>query len=200
MSEYLNGPDSSDSENEKETKVLTETERTELIQSVLTLKTEGNQKFAAGEFEEAVKSYSQAIKALKENDLARDPILFLNRSASYISLKRFVPALSDATQGTYIAYIFSFHHSITNSFNTAIELDSDNWKGYWRKGVSLMALSKRMFRTKEAIETFEKCKTCSTLPANKVKEVDNELYKARSRMAQQEAESPPPDLSRCVPS
>lgn len=70
----------------------------------------------------------------------------------------------------------------------AIELDPENWKGYWRKGVSLMSLSKRIFRTKEAIEAFEKCARCSSLPENKRKDVQTELYKARERMAQQEAE------------
>jgi hypothetical protein len=67
-------------------------------------------------------------------------------------------------------------------------LDPENWKGYWRKGVSLMALSKRLFRTKEAIEAFEKCRQCPTLPANKIKEVEGEIHKSRSRLAQQEAE------------
>jgi hypothetical protein len=79
-----------------------------------------------------------------------------------------------------------------------IELDPENWKGHWRKGVSLMGMTKRLFRTKEAIDAFQQCARCSTLPANKVKEVENELLKARNRLTQQEAESPPPDLSRCV--
>ncbi len=51
-----------------------------------------------------------------------------------------------------------------------------------------MALSKRLFRTKEAIEAFEKCRQCPTLPANKIKEVEGEIHKSRSRLAQQEAE------------
>ena len=70
----------------------------------------------------------------------------------------------------------------------AIELDPDNWKGHWRKGVALMSLAKRQFRTKQAIEAFEICAACSTLPANKRGEVQNELAKARSRMEQQDAE------------
>ncbi len=70
----------------------------------------------------------------------------------------------------------------------AIELDPTNWKGHWRKGVALMSMAKRLFRTKQAIQAFEACRQSSTLPANKVKEVERELAKARQRMEQQEAE------------
>lgn len=52
----------------------------------------------------------------------------------------------------------------------------------------MMSLSKRLFRTKEAIETFEKCRQCPSLPANKIREVEAELTKARNRLEQQEAE------------
>ncbi len=102
MSEYLNDPDSSDSENEKDVKVLDEVARAEVLQTALNLKTEANQKFSAASYDDAVKIYSQAIKLLKDNGLERDPILFLNRSASYMALKRYVPALNDANQGIYI--------------------------------------------------------------------------------------------------
>lgn len=51
-----------------------------------------------------------------------------------------------------------------------------------------MAMSKRQFRTKQAIEAFEACRKCSTLPADKKAEVANELNKARARMEQQDAE------------
>lgn len=70
----------------------------------------------------------------------------------------------------------------------AIEIDPDNWKGHWRKGVALMAMAKRQFRTKQALEAFETCASCSTLPVNKRNEVQNELLKARARMEQQDAE------------
>lgn len=71
---------------------------------------------------------------------------------------------------------------------TAIAIDGDNWKGHWRKGVALMAMSKRQFRTKQAIEAFETCRKCSSLPNDKKAEVANELNKARARMEQQDAE------------
>lgn len=70
----------------------------------------------------------------------------------------------------------------------AIAIDPDNWKGHWRKGVALMSMSKRQFRTKQAIEAFESCRSCSTLPSNKKAEVAAELNKAKARMEQQDAE------------
>lgn len=66
--------------------------------------------------------------------------------------------------------------------------DPLNWKGHWRKGVALMSMSKRAFRTKQAIEAFESCLKCDTLPANKLSEVKAELSKARFRLEQQDAE------------
>ena len=53
-----------------------------------------------------------------------------------------------------------------------------------------MAMSKRSFRTKQAIEAFESCEACSTLPADKKSEVQAELNKARRRKEQQDAEVP----------
>ncbi len=51
-----------------------------------------------------------------------------------------------------------------------------------------MSMSKRLFRTKQAVQAFKDCKQCPTLPANKVREVDQELAKANQRLEQQEAE------------
>lgn len=77
-------------------------------------------------------------------------------------------------------------------FVVAVAIDPSNWKGHWRKGVALMSMSKRQFRTKQAIEAFESCAACSTLPAEKRGEVAAELNKARVRMEQQDAEVSPP--------
>ncbi len=49
-------------------------------------------------------------------------------------------------------------------------------------------MSKRQFRTKQAIEAFESCRSCTTLPSNKKAEVTAELNKAKARMEQQDAE------------
>ena len=51
-----------------------------------------------------------------------------------------------------------------------------------------MAMSKRQFRTKQAIEAFESCAACSTLPGDKKSDVALELRKAKARMEQQDAE------------
>ena len=69
-----------------------------------------------------------------------------------------------------------------------MEVDPSNWKGHWRKGVALMSMSKRTFRTKQAIEAFESCMACSSYPADKRAELAAELTKARARLEQQDAE------------
>ena len=51
-----------------------------------------------------------------------------------------------------------------------------------------MSMAKRQFRTKQALEAFETCAACRSLPASKRNEVQNELQKARARMEQQDAE------------
>ena len=51
-----------------------------------------------------------------------------------------------------------------------------------------MSLSKRSFRTKQAIEAFQACLGCDSLPENKKSEVLQELNKAKARLEQQAAE------------
>ena len=48
-----------------------------------------------------------------------------------------------------------------------------------------MAMSRRLFRTNQAIESFEKCLKCESLPKNKEEEVQKELTKSRNRLQQQ---------------
>ena len=120
------------------------------------------------------------MNSLKEVGLPKDSILLLNRSASYLGIKKYVSALSDANQ--------------------AASLDPTNWKAHWRKGVALMAMSQRLFRTKMAVAAFQDCLKCKTLPANKVKEVEAELGKALKRLEKQEEDAPAADLSKCAPS
>ncbi len=53
-----------------------------------------------------------------------------------------------------------------------------------------MSMTKKTFRTKQAIEAFDKCSKCESLPANKKGEVQNEMNKTRARMAKQDEEVP----------
>ena len=48
-----------------------------------------------------------------------------------------------------------------------------------------MAMSRRLFRTNQAIESFEKCLQCDSLPKNKEEEVQKELTKSKNRLQQQ---------------
>ena len=51
-----------------------------------------------------------------------------------------------------------------------------------------MGMSKRQFRTKQAIEAFQKCLECKSLPEDKNKSVQNELNIAQNRLQKQEDE------------
>ena len=150
------------------------------LEEALALKTAGNTAFAAKDMDQALVHYSAAVKLLKEAHCPRDAVILLNRSATFLALKRYVPALYDANQ--------------------AGEVDPTNWKAHWRAGVALLAMTKKKFRTQQAIEALEKCAACPTLPADKNDEVAREIRKARQLLERQDAETPPADLSNCAPS
>eukprot|EP00658_Telonema_sp_P-2_P011834 TRINITY_DN14532_c0_g1_i1.p1 TRINITY_DN14532_c0_g1~~TRINITY_DN14532_c0_g1_i1.p1 ORF type:complete len:596 (-),score=219.51 TRINITY_DN14532_c0_g1_i1:314-2062(-) len=80
-------------------------------------KAKGNAAFSAGNFEEAVKHYSDAI-----GHDASDHVFYSNRSACLSSLNRYDEALADA--------------------NKCIELKPDFAKGYSRKGAALHGQNK----------------------------------------------------------
>eukprot|EP00899_Mesostigma_viride_P025190 jgi/Mesvir1/5856/Mv00646-RA.1 len=88
-------------------------------------KAKGNAAFSAGEFEEAVKHFTEAISHAPENH-----VLYSNRSAAYCSLKKFTAALDDA--------------------NKTVQLKPDWPKGYGRQGAALLYLS----RVDDAIEAY----------------------------------------------
>jgi tetratricopeptide (TPR) repeat protein len=178
MSSYLDEADSSDDEKTKCTLTQDEIDATnELVDS---LKAAGNQEFSMGNFETSSIYYSQAIDTLKEKHLPENALLRLNRAAAYLSIKNHVKALHDA--------------------NVAAEVDPGNWKGHWRKGVALMGMAKRPFRTKMAIKAFQDCLKCDSLPEAKRAEAEKELGRACTLMERQDAETPPADLSNCAPS
>ncbi len=109
MSSYLNSPDSDSDKESASITELDEAKKAEITETVQSMKTEGNTFFSQGNFEKALEMYSSAAKLLKEFGLDKDSIILLNRSATYLALKRFVPALNDANQGTEIFLYHSFY-------------------------------------------------------------------------------------------
>jgi tetratricopeptide (TPR) repeat protein len=149
-------------------------------ESSLTNKAAGDDAFRAKNFDEALASYTGAINALKSAGLPSDSVILANRSATYLALKRFIPACHDAIQSS--------------------NADPTNWKAYWRQAVALQGMAKKKFRTRQAIEALEKCLTCDTLTADKRPEVEAMLEKARAFLQKQDDETPMADMSNCAPS
>eukprot|EP01135_Chromosphaera_perkinsii_P012040 Nk52_evm3s2578 gene=Nk52_evmTU3s2578 len=94
--------------------------------SAVELKAEGNASFSAGDFEGAIKHFTEAIKLDPNNH-----VLYSNRSACYASLKDYQLALNDGIQ--------------------AVNLKPEWPKGYSRKGAALAFLGKY----EEAKQTYE---------------------------------------------
>jgi len=128
-------------------KVLKEKERTAYInpEKALEEKTLGNEKFSKGDYPNAIKHYSEAIKRNPE-----DAKLFSNRAACYQKLAEFNLALKDCEE--------------------CIRLEPDFVKGHIRKGYALYALkefnrAQTAFQkamdidpnNQEALEGFRKC-------------------------------------------
>ena len=78
---------------------LTEDEKAAILELCAGLKASGNTFFGNHEYDGALKDYTEAVTQLKKANLPRDVLILLNRSATYLALKRFVPALNDANQG-----------------------------------------------------------------------------------------------------
>jgi tetratricopeptide (TPR) repeat protein len=98
MSDYFATEADSDDDNAGKATALSE-EAIEVVRAqVLSLKTEGNDLFGSQDFEGAVAKYSEALNLLRSSSLGKDSVILLNRSASYIALQRYVPALNDANQ------------------------------------------------------------------------------------------------------
>lgn len=94
-------------------------------------------------------------------------MILTNRSAAYIALKRYVPGAHDA--------------------QLAAKANKDNWKAYSRYAMCLLGMAPRKFRTKQAIQALQTCLECPTLPAEKKKEVETGLMKAKARLEEQDA-------------
>uniref|UniRef100_A0A7S0RCC8 Uncharacterized protein n=1 Tax=Chlamydomonas leiostraca TaxID=1034604 RepID=A0A7S0RCC8_9CHLO len=94
------------------------------------LKDQGNAHFQAGEWLKAAAMYTQAIKAKGESD-PESAVLFSNRSAALLKLKKVTKALEDAEQ--------------------CIKLRPEWEKGYFRKGAVLEDLE----NFSEALEVYQ---------------------------------------------
>jgi len=99
MSTYFESRDSSDDEEAVDKKEISEVDEASMKEAASILKTEGNSFFSQGQYSEALEKYSEAINILKRASLPKDAILLLNRSATYLAIKKYVPALNDANQG-----------------------------------------------------------------------------------------------------
>ena len=107
MSDYLNSPDSDEDntvKKEPEREPLSEADRESILGLTASLKATGNEKFAKQDYNEALEDYTAAVNELKKAGLPKDVLILLNRSATYLALKRYVPAMNDANQGTIWTY------------------------------------------------------------------------------------------------
>jgi len=121
------------------------------------VKNRGNKAFTSGDLKEAVKLYTEAI-----NLDPTDHTFWANRSASYSGLAQHDKALSDAEE--------------------AIRLKKDWMKGYYRKGIALLALE----NYDEALGCLKKALQLE--PSNpdipkRIEEVEFERKKRREQQA-----------------
>ena len=108
MSSYLDGSDS----DENEVKQVDEGTKAEAIQASLLAKEEGNEKFKEGCYEEALTAYTNGVNLLKGVGMKKDvamSVVLLNRSATYLAMKRYVPALYDANVAGKLILIIGRH-------------------------------------------------------------------------------------------
>ena len=96
MSGYLNTADSDD---EADSETLAQTSEEEKLAGKgksAASKADGDEKFRSKDYNGALEAYTSAINALKSAGLPPDAVILSNRSATYLLLKRYVPACHDA--------------------------------------------------------------------------------------------------------
>jgi stress-induced-phosphoprotein 1 len=98
-----------------------------MADKALEAKNKGNAAFSSGDFQTAIKHFTEAISYDPNNH-----VLYSNRSAAYASLNKYEEALTDA--------------------NKTVEIKPDWSKGYGRKGAALHGLQ----RLEEAIDAYDK--------------------------------------------
>ena len=143
-------------------------------------KTTANEAFKAGDYDTALEGYTESISTEKSMNFPMDTNLYANRAATYLALKRHVPAYHDSIQA-----------------GTA---DPSNWKAYWRQALALKGMAKKKFRTKQAIDALEKCLKCEKLPDDKRPQVQDMLSQTKAFLQMQDDATPMPDLSNCMSS
>ncbi len=132
---------------------------------IVSLKNEADNHFRSKSYEDAVNAYGACLKLAESSGLPVDAVILLNRSAAYLALKKYASACRDVTRSA--------------------KIDATNWKAHWRRGVALMAMPQRQFRTKYAIEAFEECMRCENLPLDKRSDVEKQCADAQSRLETQ---------------
>jgi len=172
------------------------------VAELLKHKAVGNEFYKKADYEGAIKAYSEAVKVLPrfpddddsddeggpsaaELAAKMDPelmkqgaIVLCNRAASYMGLKKAIPANADAQR--------------------AAACDPTNWKAHWRTGLSLMMMAPRLERSEQAIAAFERTLACPSLPESEKTNAKEALNRAKYRLEQGKDALDMPDMSNCI--
>ena len=122
-------------------------------------------------------SAAEIVAATDPELLKQGAIVLCNRAASYMALKKAVPALADAQR--------------------AAACDPLNWKAHWRTGLSLMMMAPRLERSEQAIAAFERTLASPTLPPAEQPNAKEALSRAKYRLAQGKDALDMPDMAKC---
>eukprot|EP00611_Tribonema_gayanum_P018061 TRINITY_DN31116_c0_g1_i1.p1 TRINITY_DN31116_c0_g1~~TRINITY_DN31116_c0_g1_i1.p1 ORF type:complete len:170 (+),score=55.46 TRINITY_DN31116_c0_g1_i1:152-661(+) len=143
----------------------------EVIASLTHLKSEGNELFQVGQYEQAVARYTEAVKLLPDVDdgAAADSglrtvaaVILCNRAAALLSLRKWVAALASA--------------------QAAEAWDPTNWKAPWRQGLALMGQQPRIERSEMAIACFQRALASGSMPQQQRADAQRALSAAQARL------------------
>ena len=97
-----------------------------LQMSAVTLKEDGNAKFKAGNYEEALSAYTDALQLgdIKDTDKA---VIYKNRSMCNIKLEKFKEAIDDASECKFQIYLTSIM-LLTDCFKSQIFFSTEGYK------------------------------------------------------------------------
>jgi DnaJ family protein C protein 7 len=114
---------------------------------------EGNDAFQAGNAEEAIKAYTEALE-VEPSHAAGNTVLYANRAAAYMKLNKFNEAVNDCSK--------------------SIDLDENYVKAYTRRANAYMQLEKY----EEAVRDYTKAQTLDSESA----EIANQLKNAKAEL------------------